>query len=248
MATKNTTADFTEFVLSLRDLCNQFLGDTGTATKAAAADDDDEDEAPAVESTGYSEAALKTMPIKKLRELAIAEGFEEDEVADAKKSELVEALLADDDDADEDEADEDDEDTDEAEDADEDDSEEDEDAEAEAEREELMGLSLAKLRKSARDDYNATAAELKGLDKEGIVDLILGADAEDDSDVDVDEEGEDEDGYTEDELQDMELDELREILDEWEVEYSAKARKATLVKLVLEAQEWEDEDEDEDDE
>ena len=35
--------------------------------------------------------------------------------------------------------------------------------------------------------------------------------------------------YTEDELDGMELAELREVLDEWEVDYSPKARKATLI-------------------
>ncbi|AKL88353.1 hypothetical protein BH789_gp072 [Gordonia phage GMA6] len=248
-AKSNTTADFTEFVRSLRDLCDQFLGDDTKAPKSKKADADDEDDATEAPGPKWSEAALKTMPLAKLRELAIAEGYEEDEVSEAKKPELIEALLDDDESEepeDEDAEDDESEDEDEGDEEDEDEEGEvDEDEELEAEREELMGLSLAKLRKTARDDYNATPAELKGLDKEGIVDLILGAEEEDDSDVGIDEESdEDEDGYTEDELDGMELAELREVLDEWEVDYSPKARKATLIKLILEAQdeeEYEDE-------
>ena len=249
-ARKNTAAKsadastdaFREFLLELNKLTSKYLGDADVqkAAKAVAESDDDDDDADDDAGSGpkYTEAQLKKKTIKALRKLAEDEGFDPDELADADKDEIIEALLEDegDDDADEEDADDDD--------ADDEEDEEDADDDDDAEREELSKLTLAQLRKTARDEYGATAPELKGLDKDGIIDLILSADEEDDADVDVDEDQDDEQAYTEDELNDMDVDELREIAEEWGLEVSAKARTKTLVKAILEAQDEEEYDDD----
>ncbi|QGJ92980.1 hypothetical protein SEA_KABOCHA_91 [Gordonia phage Kabocha] len=268
-ATASSDLTFENFLLELNQLTEKYLGNskvqaaakTVATSDAADAADDDADDADDINIP--SEDELSGMGIRALRKLA-AEYFEDDQVAKAKKDELIESLLElangdldadeddEEDDDDEDDADdiEDDEDSDE-EDEDEDDEEDEDEEEADDDeyRAELEGMKLADLRKLARDEYEAEPSEIRKLDKEGLIDLILDADAEDDSDVGVEEDDE-EDGYTEDELKGMEIDALKEIADEWEIEYTPKARKATLVKLILEAQEYEDdedyEDEDED--
>ena len=58
-----------------------------------------------------------------------------------------------------------------------------------------------------------------------------------------DEEDEDE-AYTKAELKELSNAELKEVLDDAEVEYPAKAKKAALVKLVLDSQSEEEEEED----
>lgn len=240
------TDEFKAFLLELNKLTEKYLGNVAVqeAAKSVATSDEEDDEDEGTTPAKYTEAELKKKTVAALRKIAIAEGFDEDEVAGADKSELIDGILDDedeDDDADEADSEDTEDEDDESEDEDADEDEADEDDEL---REELEGMTLAQLRKTARDDYGATGTELKGLDKDAIIDLILDADEEDDSDVDVDEDQDDEDGYTEDELKAMDLEELKEILDEWEVDYAAKARKTTLVKLVLEAQD-EDEYEDE---
>ena len=226
--TASTTADLDVFIRSLRDLCSAYLGDGNVISDTTPADVD-EDGADD-EGTGYTEANLKKMTVAALRKLAIEEGFDKDDVKESSKNDLIDALLEDADVEDEEGEDESEEEADDAEDA-EDDSEE---------RAELMALSLAKLRKTAREDYSADPTELKGLDKEGIVDLILSAESEDDAEAD--EEEADEDGYTEDELSEMELSEIKEVLTEWGIDFpKGRVRKTTLIKLVLEAQEEGDE-------
>lgn len=72
------------------------------------------------------------------------------------------------------------------------------------------------------------------------------ADDEDEADDEEDEDEED-DLYTEEELGDYSLAELKEIASEWELDISKGARAKTYVKAILEAQEA-DEDEEADDE
>lgn len=256
MATKNTTVELVDFIKALNELTTNFLAANGLAnveaepakkatrsrrgTKAVEPepedvdedDDDADDEAPS-----FTEAELKKLKPLALKKLA-KQYFEDDAVAEATTADLIESLLSlgDEDDEDpEDDEDEDDADVDDDADEDEDDDDEDDDAE-EDDRETLLELSIGDLRKKARDEYEATPKELKGLDKDGIVDLILGAEDEDDADVDVNDD-EDEEGYTEDELEAMDTAELKEICDTWGIEYTPKARAAGLIKKILEAQE-----------
>lgn len=197
-------------------------------------EDEDDDDDEAAGGPGKSEAELKKMRLPALKKLA-KEYFDDDAVDGASKDDLIESLLsldADDDDDDEDLDDDED-------DTDDDDAEDDEDGDDD-ERAELEALNIGALRKKARDEYEATAAELKGLDKEGIIDLILNTEGEDDADSDVDADDEEE-GYTQDELEEMTLDELKEIADEWEITYTARVKEAKLISLILEEQEAEEE-------
>ncbi|QZE10852.1 hypothetical protein SEA_CHISANAKITSUNE_87 [Gordonia phage ChisanaKitsune] len=260
-ATAASDLTFENFLLELNQLTEKYLGNSKVqaAAKTVAtsdADDDDTDEAEGINIP--SEDELEGMGIRALRKLA-AEYFEDDQVAKAKKDELIESLLelangTLDEDEDEDE-DDDEEDADDADDDldEEDDEEEEEDEDEEGDedddeyRAELEGMKLADLRKLARDELEAEPSEIRKLDKEGLIDLIMDAAAEDDSDVGIEEDDEEE-GYTEEELKGMEIDALKEIADEWEIEYTPKARKATLVKLIMEAQEYEDDEEYDEDE
>jgi hypothetical protein len=93
-------------------------------------------------------------------------------------------------------------------DPDEDDGDGDEEDEELAElREELDGLTLVKLKARAKADYDATVADLKGLDKAGVIEFIMAQEA---GDPDAEEEAGDEDGGGEDEG--IDLDALEEEL------------------------------------
>lgn len=192
------------------------------------AEGDDDDEAPA--GPGKTEAQLKKMKLPALKKLA-KEYFDDEAVDDAEAEDLIESLLSLDADEDEDGEDADDADADEDEDGEEDDDEL---------QAELEALTIGELRKKARDEYEATAAELKGLDKDGIISLILDTETEDDADADV-ESDDDEEGYTQDELEAMDTAALKEICDEWEIEYTPRARAAKLIEMILEAQDEEEE-------
>lgn len=178
-----------------------------TATRAskktepvAEPDDDTETEIP-------SEEEVAKMSIKELRELAKALGLSEQMKKTGILDELDELRGGDDEDAEDDDEEyeeEEDEDTDEdeaddAEDEEEEDDEEDaEDAEEDGyTREELEGKSLNELRALAKSE-NISPTKYRGLDVEGLIDLLV-------PDADDDEEPEDDDA--EDESDEQELDE-----------------------------------------
>lgn len=189
-------------------------------------DDEEEDEEDGEVSR---EEELEAMSLKELQKIAINLGYDKADVKDAEKETLVQSIL-------EDEGDE------EGEEEGEDEGEDDET------RAELEAMTLTALKKVARTDYELTAADYKGMDKEALIDLILETAGDAEGDEDVDSEDDDEfEGYTEDELNDMSLAELREVAKDWELVVRAGTKKAGLVKLILESQE-EEEDEDEDDE
>ena len=195
-------------------------------------DDDDEEDDEEDDERTLREAELNGMKIVGLRKIAIAAGFGKADVDEADKETLVESILDDEfsgsggGDADDD---------------DEDDEEDDEYTRAD-----LLKMSIAALRKIAKDEYEATAADLKGLDKDGIADLILGeGDDEDEDDEDDDEDADDEDGaYSEEDLAEMSLAELKEIAKEWGLRIKAGAKSPTYVKAILDAQEEDEDDED----
>ena len=66
---------------------------------------------------------------------------------------------------------------------------------------------------------------------------------EDSDDEDEEESDEEDEPYTEEELTDMTLAELKEIAADWEIEVSKGARAKTYVKAILEAQEMEEDSE-----
>ena len=61
------------------------------------------------------------------------------------------------------------------------------------------------------------------------------------------EDDDEDEPYTKAELKKMKASELRDILDDWDVEYPKKAKAKALVKLVLSSQEEDEEDEEDDD-
>lgn len=137
----------------------------------------------------------------------------------------------------------------------------------EYDRDELMKLTLTNLKKIAKEEKDATTADLKGLDKESVIDIILGEgddDVEDDEDVededvedvdtddvdeDDDEDDEDEDdeddededdedgAYTQEDLEEFSLAELKEIATEdFGLTIKATERQSTIIKKILKAQ------------
>ena len=238
---------FANFLAELAALADKYAGtvkapQSGVDTKPAPATKDDAaDDAPA-----YTEAELKKKTIAALRKILTGmEIFNPEDIADADKETLIDAILNpegsdSDDEDDEDEADD-------ADDSDDDDDDGDDDAD----RATLDDMSLRELKAYAKDQ-GVSAAEIKGLDREELTELLLDSDGDDDDDSDVDvddDDAEDGDAYTEDELEGMETADLIEIAEEWELDLPKRKTKAALIKLILDAQEEvEDEDEDDDDE
>lgn len=258
---KNT--ELIDFLTALRLFLNDYLGDApeveaaeeeveeapaktkapSRSKKAAPApepdedeDDDDDEDIEEVEDDEDNprRAELEGMSLVALKKIVAKMGYDKAEVADADKETLVETIL-------EEEAESTDDGAEDAEEADEDDR-----------RAELEGLGLNALKKVAREEYGLTAADYKGLDKDGIVDLILDSDPaeeEDDDDEEVEdiEEAEDDEfeGYDEEELEGMSLKELKEIATEWGITVKAGTKKPGYVEAILEAQD-EEEDDDED--
>lgn len=134
-------------------------------------DDDDEDEDSEddedEDGEAYTEDELSEMNLAELKEIAEEMGVEVKKNSRSKT--YIAAILA------AQEEDEDDEEDDEDEEVDEDE-EYDEDAEIAA----LEAMTLAELKKEARENYGVSQKDLKGLDKEGILALILDEDEDDD--------------------------------------------------------------------
>lgn len=121
----------------------------------------------------------------------------------------------------------------------EDEEEEDEEEEDDDEvwtRDELDGKGIRELRKIALES-GYTTDDYKGLDVEGVIDLILG-EGEDEED----EEEDDEDVLTEDDLKAMSLAELKKMAKEYDVTVKAGVSKADLIDLILDAAGEEDDD------
>lgn len=205
-------------------------------SKAKAEPEPDEDEGDD-EATGEFDAKARTaelskMRITSLRKIAIGLEFEEDEVKDAAKDELIENIV---------EA--------EAEDAGNEDepvNEDDDDAADEAEEAEEEGdedepdyesMSLTDVKKEAKA-AGYTTADLKGLDKDAIIDLLM-EEGDEESEEDEDEAEGDEEWYTEEELDDMSLAELKAICKNNDIKVPRGATQDSLTALILEAGEEE---------
>lgn len=133
---------------------------------------------------------------------------------------------------------------------DDDEDEEDDDDDDEVEdytEKELKSKSIDELKEIAEDEFEL---DIDGLKTKGkLIEAILEAQDEegdeDDDDDDADDEDDDDeesDGYTEDELNDMELDELKEIAKTEGIKVTPRMRKATLVKAIFEVAGVEDDD------
>lgn len=104
-------------------------------------------------------------------------------------------------------------------------------------REDLEGLGLRELKKVAQE-AGWSAADLKGLDADAIIDTILG---EDDTDVDDDEE----EGLTEDEIRAMSLAEVKGLAKEMGVRVKPGTSKDDIIDLILDAASVDEDDEEE---
>lgn len=166
------------------------------------------------------ESELRAMKVGDLRKIVVKFGYDKDEVKDADLDTLIETILEEEAEA----ADEPDED------GEGDEGDEDGEDEGEGEdytREDLEAMSLRELKALAKDwevEFE------KGIDQDDLIDLMLG-DGEDDDD---DAEDGDEDEYTEEDLMDMEVADLRELAKEWEIEIPKGTRaKAKIVALLM---------------
>lgn len=190
-------------------------------------DDDEDEEEDEDEGRDAREAELKKMTVKALQKIAISHDFDESEVKGASKGDLIDAIL--------------DEEFSDDEDADEDEDEDDESEDESYNRDDLEGMTLAALKRLAKDEFDLSASDIKGLDKDGIIDLILGEDDEDESDEDEDEDEDDEDdeseGYTEDELEELSLADLKNIAKEWGLKVKAGSKAPAYIEAILAAQE-----------
>lgn len=116
-----------------------------------ASDDEDEDESD--EDEPFTEEELTDMTLAELKEIAAE--WEIEVAKGARSKTYIKAIL-------------------EAQEMEEDsEADDDEDEYEEDERAELEALTLPELRKKAKDDYGLTAREIKGLDKDAILDLIF---------------------------------------------------------------------------
>jgi hypothetical protein len=136
-------------------------------------DDDEEDDEESDEDEPYTEDELAEMSLAELKEIAAEWEVEVKSGTRAKGYvkailEAQEAMLEESDD-------------------------EDEDDEEEVTREDLEALSLSDLRKAAKEDYGIPAADLKGLDKDAIIDLLFEDEGDDDEEDEADDADEDED-------------------------------------------------------
>ncbi len=237
---------------------NEEHGKTGVKTPAVAKSasskkavekDDDEDRT-------YTLEEIHGMKIVELRELAVELDLDAQKVKADIIAELDEKgyIVSDDEDEDEDEEADDDELEDEDEDEEEDEDDENDEEEDEGySREDLEEMTLAQLRKVAREEGLTVP---KGADQDTLVDLILGEDEDDEEDADDEEadedddtdsddsdsDDEDEEEITEEEIRKMPLKELQGLAKELELKVtvprsvtSDAGKKKLYVKAILDS-------------
>lgn len=201
----------------------------GKATKDVAPDDDDEDETEEAEDDEVEvseeeaerETELKALTIAGLRKIAKEHEIETTGVS---KADLVEAIL---------DAEFGEEGEDEDEDGEEEDPEDDEDGEDEAEEEvDLTGMTLVELRAHAKT-VGLTAADYKGLDKDGLIALINGDEDEDEDEEDGEDE-DDEDSITEEELKAKSIAEIKALAKEYSIKLKPGMKKEEIIDAILE--------------
>lgn len=204
------------------------VGKSASKSKAVEPDDDDEQQTFTLEE-------IHAMKIVELRELAVELGLEEQKVKANIIAELQEnGYIVDEDEEDDDDEADDDEEVDDEEEDDEDEDEEDEGYS----REELEDMTLAKLRKVAREEGLEVP---KGADQDTLIDLILGEDEEDEGDDEDDEEADEDDDtddsdsddddeteeITEEEIRKMTLKEVQELAKELKIKVKVPASAKT---------------------
>lgn len=203
---------------------------------------------------------VSSLGIVELRKLAKENGVEL-----KKKAEILDAFEekgffgAEDEDAEEEEPEDDEEgDDDDADEGDED--AEDEDDDEGLTREDLQEKTLRELKALAKQEGHE-ASDMKGLDQDGLIDLILGEESEEDDDededeedADLDEDEDDEDSDDEDDEEEVEIDketleamsdaELKEIVKSFSLKVPKKANRKTIIQTILDAAEDADDEDD----
>lgn len=185
----------------------------------------EEDEGEDEEEGTLTKADLEGKTIRQLRTIAINMGFLKDDVKDADKESLIISII---DPAGDDEDDEDEEDADEA-------PAEESEIDTDALTAKFEKLTLPALKKVAREEYGFKAPDYKDMDKDAVIELIL--EKIDGSDVEDDDDDDDDAPYTEDELNEMPMSELKAICKEWGVKIKIGEKKPAHVKAILDAQE-----------
>jgi hypothetical protein len=227
MAKSKKSAEFSvddaaQEVISAFEKFMQTLAAKG-GSKVSASDEDDDAEEVEDDEEEELEApdreTVESLGIKDLRELAEQYGIEE-----KKKADILTAFedLYDEEDDEEDEDDEDD----------------DEEGEEEYDRDELADLSLADLRKIAKEEGHKPS-EYKGMDQDAIIDLIMGEEDEDEDEEEDEDEDDEAEELDEDDLKNMSHKELTSLAKELGVKVPAALKKDTkpnhkkLVALIM---------------
>jgi hypothetical protein len=194
----------------------------------------------------------ESLPIVALRALAKENG-----ILLKKKSEILDAFEeagffstsdaeADEDEAEEEEIEEDEDDDEEIEEDEDDDEEEDEEEEG-LTRADLEEKTLRELRTLARGEGH-TAADIKGLDQDALIDLLLEEEEEEEEEADEVEDEDEEVEIDRETLEAMTDAELKSIVSQFDIKLPRKATRKTIITTILDAAESADEDEDDDDE
>lgn len=193
-----------------------------TTAKPAPVDEDDEDDedddTDDEDDTVLTRESLAGKGLRELKRIGMDAGHTAADMKGLTVDSLID-LLAGEEDEDVDDEDVDDEDL------------EDEDLEEDEgwTREALEGMGLREVKKHAREAGYSTA-DLKGLDVDAVVDLLVGEEDEDEDDVDDDEEE-----LTEDDLREMSLAELKKLAKENKVRIKPGTSKDDIIDLILDA-------------
>jgi hypothetical protein len=196
-------------------------------TEEQEADEEDADET-GVEDEYEVEDEYDDWSDDDLREEAIKRGFSEDEVGVAERDGAIDMLRADDRGEVE---------TDGEEEEEEEEPEEDEETDP---REQLEHLSVRQLRKRARVDYGLTDDDIRGLDRDALIDLMLGEteedeQAEEEEEEEPEEEEEEAEEYTIDDLTALPRKELLAQAKAYGVSVRPRAKAEDIAEAIMEA-------------
>jgi hypothetical protein len=197
-------------------------------TEEQEADEEDADET-GVEDEYEVEDEYDDWSDDDLREEAIKRGFSEDEVGVAERDGAIDMLRADD--RGEVETD--------GEEEEEEEEEPEEDEETDP-REQLEHLSVRQLRKRARVDYGLTDDDIRGLDRDALIDLMLGEteedeQAEEEEEEEPEEEEEEAEEYTIDDLTALPRKELLAQAKAYGVSVRPRAKAEDIAEAIMEA-------------
>jgi hypothetical protein len=186
---------------------------------------------------------VESLKIVDLRSLAKSHGIDVKVKKDILAAFEEKGFFSDAEDEDEEEPEDDDE-------ADDDDEEEEEEDEG-LTRDDLEEKTLSELKKIAKAEGHEASA-LKGLDQDGLIDLILGEDDDDDEDEEEEDE-DDEEADDDDDEEEVEIDketleamsdaELKEIVKSFSLKVPKKANRKTIIQTILDAAEEAEDDE-----